>query len=80
MNSEIKSKKWLFAGIGLQFAVGFTVSFLVYFFGTLFAGANFGASWMVWLGWLIVAIIACVITLLIMKKNKELKKEYALNA
>ena len=80
MNAEIKSKKWLFAGIGLQFAVGFTVSFLVYFFGTLFTGANFGASWMVWLGWLIVAIIACVITLLIMKKNKELKKEYALNA
>ncbi len=34
MNSEIKSKKWLFAGIGLQLAVGYTVAFLVYQIGT----------------------------------------------
>ncbi len=78
MNSEIKSKKWLFAGIGLQFAVGFTVSFIVYFFGTLFTGAGFASSWMVWVGWLIVALISAVITYLIMKKNKELKSEYEL--
>ncbi|MBR5817199.1 MAG: ferrous iron transporter B, partial [Clostridia bacterium] len=42
MNSEIKSKKWLFAGIGLQFAVGYTVSFIVFFFGTLFTGGSLG--------------------------------------
>ncbi len=29
MNSEIKSKKWLWGGIGLQFAVGYTIGFLV---------------------------------------------------
>lgn len=34
MNSELGSKKWLFAGIGLQFAVGYTVAFLVYQIGT----------------------------------------------
>lgn len=78
MNSEIKSKKWLFAGIGLQFAVGFTVGFIVYFFGTLFTGVGFASSWMVWVGWLIVAIIFAIITYLIMKKNKELKSEYKL--
>ena len=35
MNSEIKSKKWLFGGIGLQFATGFTIAFFVYQIGTL---------------------------------------------
>ncbi len=34
MNSEIKSKKWFFAGIGLQFAVGYIVAFLIYQIGT----------------------------------------------
>ncbi|MBR2933626.1 MAG: ferrous iron transporter B, partial [Clostridia bacterium] len=55
MNAEIKDKKWLFAGIGLQFAVGFTVGFVTYFFGTLFTGANFTATWMPILGWAITA-------------------------
>ena len=34
MNSEINDRKWFWGGIGLQFAVGFTVSFLVYQVGT----------------------------------------------
>lgn len=80
MNAEIKSKKWLWAGIGLQFSVGYSLGFLVYFFGTLFTGANFGALWMVILGWSMVVAIAIVITCLIVKKNKELKSEYALTA
>ena len=80
MNSEIKDKKWFWAGIGLQFAVGFSVSFLVFFFGTLFTGANFGSAWMPIVGWLIVLAIAAVITVLIVKKNKQLKEEYILNA
>ncbi|MBQ8174929.1 MAG: ferrous iron transporter B [Clostridia bacterium] len=79
MNSEIKSKKWLWAGIGLQFAVGYSVGFLVYFFGTLFTGANFGSVWMPLVGWIVVAAIAALLTFLIMKKNKELKAEYALS-
>ncbi|MBE6608978.1 MAG: hypothetical protein E7633_10565 [Ruminococcaceae bacterium] len=79
MNSEIKSKKWLGAGIGLQFAVGYTVGFLVFFFGTLFTGGSFGEVWMPILGWAIVAVIVAIFTALIVKKNKELKSEYALN-
>ena len=74
MNAELKSKKWLFAGIGLQLAVGFTVAFLVYFFGSLFTGASM-VAWMVWLGWLILAIILAIITYLIIKTNKEVKRE-----
>ena len=80
MNSEIKSRKWLWAGIGLQFAVGYTVSFLIFFFGTLFTTASFGVAWMPIVGWAIVLAIAAVITFLIIKKKKELKAEYALKA
>ena len=80
MNAEIKSKKWLFAGIGLQFAVGYSVGFLVYFFGTLFTGANFGSVWMPIVGWAIVLAAAAVFTVLIIRKNKQLRDEYALGA
>lgn len=80
MNSEIKSKKWLFAGVGLQLAVGYSVGFIVYFFGTLFTGCNFGPVWTSIVGWLVVAAIAVTLTVLIIKKNNELKNEYALAA
>ncbi len=78
MNSEIKSKKWLWAGIGLQFAVGYTVGFLVFFFGTLFTGGSFGAAWMPVMGWMIVLAIAVIIAAMIVRKNSQLKAEYAL--
>ena len=80
MNSEIKSKKWLFAGIGLQFGVGYSVGFLTYFFGTLFTGADFGSAWMPIVGWAVVGVFATILTVLIIKKNNELKTEYALSS
>lgn len=77
MNAELKSKKWLFAGIGLQLGVGYSVGFLVYFFGTLFTGADFGDVWMPILGWAIVLLFAGIITYLIIKKEKEIWAEEA---
>ena len=74
MNSEMKSKKWFWGGIGLQFAVGFTVSFLVFFFGTLFTKGSLGPIWMPIVGWTIVLICAFVITYLIIKKQKEVRE------
>jgi len=79
MNSEIKSKKWLWAGIGLQFGVGYSVGFLTYFFGTLFTTRDFGAIWMPILGWAIVGLFAAILAVMIIKKNKELKEEYTLS-
>ncbi len=35
MRAEMKSAKWLWAGIGLQLGVGYTVAYLVYTVGTL---------------------------------------------
>ena len=75
MNSEIKSKKWLFAGIGLQLGVGYTVGFIVYFFGTLLSGEGFAQIWMPILGWCIVAIFGAVIATLIIKKDREIALE-----
>ena len=72
MNSELGSKKWLFAGIGLQLGVGYSLGFLVYFFGTLITGGSLGQSWMPILGWVLVGLFALVITLLIVKRNKEI--------
>ena len=80
MNSEMKSRKWLWGGIGLQLGVGYSVGFLVYFFGTLFTGASFGPVWMPVLGWAVVAVFVTVITVLIVKANANIKKEYALSA
>ena len=71
MNAELKSKKWLFAGIGMQLGVGYTLGFLVYFFGTLFSGADFGKAWMPILGWVIVLALAALVVYLILERKKE---------
>ena len=81
MNAELKSKKWLFAGLGLQFGIGYSISFLVYFFGMLFTGAirnAFDALWMPILGWCMVGAFITVISTLIIRKNNQLKREAAL--
>ncbi len=71
MNAELKSKKWLFAGIGMQLGVGYTLGFLVYFFGTLFSGAQFGKAWMPILGWVIVLALVALVVYLILARKKE---------
>ena len=71
MNAELKSKKWLFAGIGMQLGVGYTLGFLVYFFGTLFSGAQFGKAWMPILGWTIVLALVALVVYLILARKKE---------
>ena len=44
MNSEMKSGKWLFGGICLQLATGYTVAFLVYQVGTLVTTGSLGTA------------------------------------
>ena len=76
MNSEIKSKKWLFGGIGLQFATGFTIAFFVYQIGTLITTGSLGNGFIP--GLIVVILIAAFIAHLIVKANKSIAKEYAL--
>ena len=75
MNAEMKSKKWLFAGIGLQLGVGYSIGFLVYFFGTLFTAAHFTSVWAPIVGWVVVAAFAAALTYLILNKQAELNAE-----
>ena len=77
MNAEMRSAKWLWAGIGLQMAMGYSLGFLVFFFGTLLSGSGFAALWMPVVGWSIVALIAVILALLIAKREKALKAEAA---
>lgn len=78
MNSEMKSAKWLWGGIGLQLGTGFTMGFLVYQVGTLITTGSLGAGF---LGGL-VAVVAFVAVLvwLILRANRSLQAEYALSA
>lgn len=75
MNAEIKSKKWLFTGIGLQLSVGYTIGFLVYYFGTVFTGGEFAKAWIPLLGWLTVGAITSVFAFFIIKKKREVRRE-----
>lgn len=79
MNSEMKSAKWLWGGIGLQLGVGYTVGYLVYTIGTIVTGGslNIGAAIG---GLVVVAIIVTVVASLILNTNKKLKAEYALSS
>ena len=76
MNSEMKSGKWLWAGIGLQLGVGYTIGFLVYQLGTLFATGSVGAGFVG--GLIAVIVFVAVIVALICNTNKQLRKEYAM--
>ncbi len=73
MNSEMKSAKWLWGGIGLQLCVGFTVGYLVNTIGTLItapASLNIGGAIG---GAVAIAIMAVIIGSLIARSNKKLK-------
>ncbi len=73
MNSEMKSAKWLWGGIGLQMSVGFAVGFLVYQIGTLITTGTVGAGFIP--GLIAVAAIAGVIVGIILNTNKRVKAE-----
>ena len=77
MNSEIKSKKWLWGGIGLQLGTGYTVGFLVYQIGTLITTGSLGAAFVP--GLIAVAVFAAVLVWLCVRANRSLSREYALN-
>ncbi len=80
MNSEMKSKKWLWGGIGLQLGVGYTVGYLVYTIGTLITAPATLDVTAALCGLAIVAVISGYIIYLISKANKSVKAEYSLES
>ncbi len=74
MNSEMQSGKWLFAGICLQFATGYTVGYLVYQVGTLITTGAPGAALVP--GFIPLLVFAAVIVYLIRKSDTAFEKNY----
>ena len=78
MNAEMKSKKWLWGGIGLQLAVGYTIAYFVYTIGTLIVEPSKLAVGPAIAGLAAVVVMAAFIGYLIVRANKKIKAEYAL--
>ena len=69
MNSELGDRKWFWGGVGLQFATGFTLAFLVYQVGTLVTTGSVGAGFLP--GLVAVAAIVGVIAWLCRSADKK---------
>ena len=78
MNSEMKSAKWIWGGIGLQLGTGYTVGYLVYQIGTLITTGALGAGFVP--GLIVVAVFVAILVYMCAKSEKSLKAEYALAA
>ena len=70
MNAEMKSAKWLWGGIGLQFATGYTVSYLVYTIGTLVTGGTLNMKAAVAGLVAVISMIIFVVTIIVRTKKK----------
>ncbi len=74
MNSEMQSKKWLWAGIGLQFGTGYVVAFFVYQIGTLITTGAVGTGFLP--GLIAVALLIAYVVVLVKKGNKKADDKY----
>jgi ferrous iron transport protein B len=77
MSAEMKSKKWFFGGVGFQLAIGYSVAYLIYTFGTLItspASLNVGAAIA---GLAAILAIAAFITVLIIRAERRAASEPA---
>ena len=79
MNAEIKQKKWLLGGIGLQLATGYSVGYLVYTIGTLITAPETLDATAAIGGGIAVAVMAGIIVFLCVRADQKVKTEYALS-
>ena len=77
MRSEMHSKKWLWAAIGLQLSTGYTVAFLINQFGTLFTEGHFAVGFIP--GLLFIAVVVGIIVAIGIKTRKGFDKAYNLH-
>ncbi len=74
MNAELKSKRWLASAIGIQFATGYVVSFLIYQFGTLITTGALGTAFVP--GLIAVSAIIAVVVTVARSERRKLDAEY----
>ncbi len=72
MNAEMRDKKWLWGGIGLQFATAYIVSFIVYQVGTVITLGTVGDGFIP--GIAVIAGIVLIILYLIKKSETKVGK------
>lgn len=77
MNSEMKSKGWLWSAIGLQLCTGYTVAFLVNQFGTLFTEGHLAAGFVP--GLIAIIIMAVCIFLVAKRMRAHFDEQYELH-
>ena len=77
MNSEMKSKGWLWSAIGLQLCTGYTVAFLVYQIGTLITEGHLGTAFLP--GLIAICVMAVCIVLIGKKMRANFDKQYELH-
>ena len=80
MSAEMKSKKWLLGGIGLQLGVGFTVAYFVYTIGKLITDALALNRTAALGGFIAILAMVVFVGILIGRSNKRVKQEQALKA
>lgn len=68
MNAEMESRKWLWAGIGFQLGMGYTVAFITYQLGTFLQTGSLGEAFVPGLAGVLVMVS---ITLYFMRKGHE---------
>ncbi len=78
MNSEMKSQKWLWAGIGMQFGVAYVLAFFVYQFGTLFTTGTIGTGF-IW-GLIVSLLLIGLVVFLTIRGHKKSKARQLANA
>ena len=78
MNSEMKSAKWLWGGIGFQLGTGFTIGYLVYQIGTLITTGSFGAGFVP--GLVAVAVFVAILVYLSMRSDRKIREAKALKS
>ena len=77
MNSEMKSRGWLWGAIGLQLGTGYTIAFLVNQFGTLFTEGHFAAGFVP--GLIAEAVMVAALILIARKVRAHFDEQYALH-
>ena len=73
MRSEINDRKWFWGGVALQFATGYTVSFLVYQIGTFITEGHAGSGFIPGL----IAVVTIAVVILSLVKKADAKADAA---
>ncbi|MBQ6490157.1 MAG: ferrous iron transporter B [Solobacterium sp.] len=77
MNSEMKSRAWLWGAIGLQLGTGYTVAFLIYQFGTLFTEGHLGTAFVP--GLIAVALMGLAVVMIGKRTRAHFDAQYSLH-